>query len=156
MQYHLLVFPQTESCSVFAVHPLHKWLVGLYMAGFSHTLVLIGSVMRSHCPSFSLNGIQIEKVRHFKYLGIWVSDDLTWSKHIESICCKAQRLLGYICIAPSPPTVLLSLFCTYINLKFFLYLNMDVLSGTRTSKRTRNYWRVSNSNCHQDLVQSQC
>ena len=139
VQYHLLVFPQRETCSVFAVYPLHKWLVGLYMAGFSHTLVL----RISYEITFSLNGIQIEKVRHFKYLGIWLSDDLTWSKHIESVCCKARRLLGYIYIALSPPTVLLSLFCTYINPKFFLYLNMDVLSGTRTSKTTRNYWGVS-------------
>ena len=26
-----------------------------------------------------------------------------------------------------------------------MHLNMDVLSGTHTSKRTRNYWRVSNT-----------
>ena len=34
-----------------------------------------------------------DKVSHFKYLGIWLSDDLTWSTHIEHVCCKARRLL---------------------------------------------------------------
>ena len=51
-------------------------------------------------PTILLNGTQIVKVSHFKYLGIWLSDDLTWSIHIEHVCCKARRLLGYIYLSP--------------------------------------------------------
>ena len=45
---------------------------------------------------FLLRGGPIEKVDHYKYLGIWISSNLTWSKHIDSICCKARQLLGFI------------------------------------------------------------
>ena len=64
-------------------------------------------------PPLVLDGTAIELVSHFKYLGVWISDDLTWRKHIESVCCKARRLLGYMYRTFSPfcePSVLLSLY----------------------------------------------
>ena len=53
-------------------------------------------------PPLYINNIQIEHVSHFKYLGVWISDDLTWSKHVESVCCKARRILGYMFRTFSP------------------------------------------------------
>ena len=38
----------------------------------------------------------------FQILGVWISDDLSWSKHIESICSKSRRTLGYIFRTFSP------------------------------------------------------
>jgi len=35
-------------------------------------------------PPLYLNNVQIESVSHFKYFGVWISDDLTWSKHVET------------------------------------------------------------------------
>ena len=32
-----------------------------------------------------------DKVSHFKYLGIWLSDDLTWSTHIELNMLAAKQ-----------------------------------------------------------------
>ena len=52
--------------------------------------------MRKNFPPLYLNNVQIESVSHFRYLGVWISDDLSWSKHVESICCKARRILGYM------------------------------------------------------------
>ena len=43
-----------------------------------------------------VNSSSLEKVKCFKYLGLWISDDLTWSCHIESVCCRARRQLGFI------------------------------------------------------------
>ena len=43
-----------------------------------------------------VNGSPLEKVKYFKYLGLWITDDLTWSRHNESVCCRARRQLGFI------------------------------------------------------------
>ena len=43
-----------------------------------------------------VKGSPLEKVKRFKYLGSWITDDLTWSCHIESVCCRARRQLGFI------------------------------------------------------------
>ena len=42
------------------------------------------------------------KENFFKYLGVWISDDLSWSKHIESIYSKPRHTLGYILITFLP------------------------------------------------------
>ena len=49
-----------------------------------------------HLPPLYLNGSVIQPVKHYKYLGMWISSDLTWAKHLESVSCKARRLLGFM------------------------------------------------------------
>jgi len=74
-------------------------------------LMLISCSKRySQCPHILLDGIELEQVSHFKYLGVLISADLTWSKHIMSVTCKAHQLLGYIFrpFSPhcSPPAIM--------------------------------------------------
>ena len=47
-------------------------------------------------PQLYLCGRATENVNHSKYLGIWISSNLMRSKHIDSIRCKARRLLDFI------------------------------------------------------------
>ena len=58
-------------------------------------MVISRSKHYSQCPHILLAGIEFEQVSHFKYLGVWISADLTWFKHIMSVTCKARQLLGY-------------------------------------------------------------
>ena len=43
-----------------------------------------------------LNGTPIAKVETFKYLGLLISSDLSWTSHIDSACSKAKRILGLL------------------------------------------------------------
>ena len=51
---------------------------------------------RNNIPNIKINGMDIEKTDHAKLLGVTVSHDLTWNKHVENIklgkeytCCTS-------------------------------------------------------------------
>ena len=72
------------------------------------------SRLRSTIPlQVEVNGHQIEEVITFKYLGVWISSDLSWTKHIEITCSKARRVLGYMYRTFAPycePDTIISLY----------------------------------------------
>ena len=60
---------------------------------------------------------QIDKVESFKYLGLLFTSDLSWSKHITSVCNKARRLLGLLYrrfYQQSEPETLLKLYMSLV------------------------------------------
>ena len=71
----------------------------------------------SQCPSIFLHSVKLDQVHHFKYLGVWLSDDLSWEKHIQYVTNKARRHLGYIFRTFSPfccPESLVRLYRTQV------------------------------------------
>ena len=46
--------------------------------------------------SLALDNQPLQYVQHYKYLGITVSHNLSWTQHIHEICKKARRVLGMI------------------------------------------------------------
>ena len=42
-----------------------------------------------------VDGMAIETVTSFKYLGVTITNDICWNKHINIVCLKARRLLGF-------------------------------------------------------------
>jgi len=48
-------------------------------------------------PSYiSLNRSRLEIVNSVKYLGITISSDLSWAKHVNVISSKARKLVGLL------------------------------------------------------------
>jgi len=45
---------------------------------------------------YTMNGIPLDTVTHYPYLGVELSSNLNWSFHIENIIGKANRSLGFI------------------------------------------------------------
>ena len=46
--------------------------------------------------NLTINGSPIQQVSSFTYLGVTLSQDLSWGLHIDKVCMKAKRLLGYL------------------------------------------------------------
>ena len=38
-------------------------------------------------------GNTLDKVSSFKYLGVWITKDLFWSKHVSEICINAKKVI---------------------------------------------------------------
>ena len=56
-------------------------------------------VSRSRCPStysYTLHGTTLKELEEVKYLGITITKDLSWEKHIHNITRKANSQLGFI------------------------------------------------------------
>ena len=45
---------------------------------------------------YQLDSKNLDNVNQYKYLGIYVTSDLSWDTHINYICSKANRALGFI------------------------------------------------------------
>ena len=44
----------------------------------------------------SMNNQVIERVSSVKFLGIYISDTLSWNEHVDYVCKKARKIIGYI------------------------------------------------------------
>ena len=69
-------------------------------------------------PSLSLLGVPIDRVTSYKYLGVLLSSDLSWSPHAERQCATGKRLLGLLYRQFSKhitdSSVLFRLFCSLV------------------------------------------
>ncbi len=46
--------------------------------------------------SLQVNGTNIQQVSSFKYLGVTITEDLSWTAHIDDICRRSRQLLGFL------------------------------------------------------------
>ena len=50
----------------------------------------------SSLPPLFLNDVRLDCVSSYKYLGVILCSNLSWSPHIKSVCSKSRKLLGYL------------------------------------------------------------
>lgn len=70
-------------------------------------------------PVYYLDGIALDSVSSYKYLGVNITNNLTWSVHIEYIINNANRKLGYLRrnFSKAPSSLKLLLYKTLIRSK---------------------------------------
>jgi len=82
------------------INNIRAWFMANYMMlNIDKCMYLVISRKRFPIqPMFlpSISNIPLEKVSTFKYFGVWISDDLKWTKHIEQITKKATKQAGLI------------------------------------------------------------
>ena len=59
-------------------------------------MMVISRKTNPYSQPLFLNGVALDQVESFKYLGVHISHDLTWSTHIGKICGKARQTLGLL------------------------------------------------------------
>lgn len=69
------------------------WRMELNITKCKHLRV---SRKNTSCPVYKLNNDPLESVTSYKYLGVHISSNLSWRKHIEHVINNANRTLGYI------------------------------------------------------------
>ncbi len=63
-----------------------------------HKYMVISRKQQPPIPTVSLkvNHSNSERVTTFKYLGVWISSDLSWTTHVSKVCKKTRRLIRLI------------------------------------------------------------
>ena len=78
-------------------------------------------------PIVIINGIQIECVDNFNFLGVIIDNDLTWKNNLDKVSNKIVRIIGIInkLKFPLPQNILInnynSLIIPHINYCIFLW-----------------------------------
>ena len=62
----------------------------------SKCTVIRASAGKKRKAYYTLHGQLLEVLDSSKYLGVTVTDDLSWSKHISDTAAKANRSLGFL------------------------------------------------------------
>ena len=47
-------------------------------------------------PNYTLHGQTLETVSSSKYLGLTIQRNLGWDRHIDSMCAKANKMVGFL------------------------------------------------------------
>lgn len=92
----------------------NKWLITFN--ALKTEVMLISNVFHDYNFEFKLNNSSLEIVDVHKHLGVYISSDNKWNKHIESIIASASKQIAYLRKLKYilPEETLNKLYCTYI------------------------------------------
>lgn len=80
------------------IDSIHTWCVNnRMMINISKSKVLRITCARNPGePNYTYDGIPLELVKEYKYLGIVLNNKLSWNTHVDYAVRRANRMLGYI------------------------------------------------------------
>ena len=80
------------------LHKLARWEAECSMEFHPHKCNVL-KVTRSRSPSifnYTLHGTTLKSTENTKYLGVTLTKDLTWGKHVDNIRAKANKQLAFV------------------------------------------------------------
>ena len=108
-------------------------------------------------PTLSINGINIERVADFNFLGIQLSEDLKWSKHQNNISLKLTKTVSVLNRLKYEYS--LAILKTLYNTLFLAHLNYGISLWRSETKSIHNVQKralciISDNkfNAHTDLI----
>ena len=91
---------QSSGISIFQsdVDSISQWVSqsGLRLNAAKTKLVLFSRKRHPPPITLSIDGTPILQVNSIKYLGVILSHDLSWARHIDSVCMTAKHRVGFL------------------------------------------------------------
>ena len=103
-----------------AIKEVDKWMTSnqLRLNIAKSKCMLLHSSRRKNLPPLQLNynSQDIEQVQRFKFLGLWINENLTWDDHVSSIVLKASKKINLLRHLSwfLPKCVLIQFYSSYI------------------------------------------
>ena len=142
----MLLYRQIESPQDYQklqddIHSISEWVSANHLhlnVRKCKTMLISRKRTRLEAPPLLVNGHTLEQVECFKYLGLLLTSDLSWSPHIETACSRQGNCWVWYIVASQNIQVLTPCYI-YMNAWFDLILSMPPKFGTHTSRKTLNY-----------------
>ena len=114
----------------------------------SKTKEIVVDFRRGHSqpPPLNINGAAVEQVSSTKFLGVHISEDLSWTTHTSSLARKAQQRLYFLHKlkkARAPPPIMLSFYRGAI--ESILTSSITVWCGNCTNYSRKTLQRIANT-----------
>ena len=99
--------------------------------------------VKNAIPKLKINGITIERVKEFNFLGLTIDENMTWKAHTQKIANKISQVIGTLKRLKHflPPNILKTLYCSLI----LPHLHYGIILWGRNTKRINKLqkWAVS-------------
>ena len=134
---------------VYDINAVSEWITANYLAlnyrKCCHLLFLHKRSPTLPVAPLEVNGNFVKQVNEYKYLGVILTSDMSWSSHISAISSKTRKLIGVQFIKSSISILdhIPSYVCTSHG--FVHTLNMLVVFGILTWRKTLRGLRVFRS-----------
>ena len=89
--------------------------------------------VKNAIPKLKINGITIERVKEFNFLGLTIDENMTWKAHAQKIANKISQVIGTLKRLKHflPPNILKTLYCSLI----LPHLHYGIILWGRNTKR---------------------